>query len=385
MNRTSQTEVETEKKHDRPAGKGPFRLCVIEGDGIGREVIPAALEVLAATGFAFDTLPAEAGWDCFQQHGTALPQETLEAARASDAILFGAVSSPSYPVRGYSSPIVALRRRLDLFANLRPCHSWPIPTSRPGIDLLIVRENSEGLYVRRERSDGETAIAERVITRRGAERVARVACQLAMQRRRRLTIVHKANVLSETCGLFRQAALSVAAGYPELEVEEVLVDTMAMRLVTTPERFDVIVTTNLFGDILSDEAAGLVGGLGLAPSANIGALAEPGTHALFEPVHGSAPDIAGQGIANPLAAILAVAMLLDHAATLDTGRAGPSQERQRGDRIRQAVEQVLIAGPHTPDLGGSATTAQVTEAVKVQIANSKSQVANRGNQQIGKS
>ena len=251
-----------------------FRLCVIEGDGIGGEVIPAAVEVLAETGFPFEAIHAQAGGDCFTKTGSALPAETLESARRCDGILFGAVSSPSRKVEGYSSPILGLRQQLDLFANLRPCRSWPISTSRPGIDLLIVRENSEGLYVRRERSDGQRAVAERVITRRGAERIARVACELAAQRRRRLTIVHKANVLPETCGLFRQAALDVAAGYPSLTVEDVLVDTMAMRLVTAPEQYDVIVTSNLFGDILSDEAAGLVGGLGLAPSANTRAPAE---------------------------------------------------------------------------------------------------------------
>jgi homoisocitrate dehydrogenase len=323
-----------------------IRVCVIEGDGIGHEVIPAALEVLKAVGLDLEAVPADAGWDCFQRAGTALPAQTLEMARSCDAILFGAVSSPSRRVEGYSSPIVQLRRDLDMFANLRPSHSWPILSSRPNIDLMIVRENSEGLYVRRERSDGQTAIAERVITRRGSERIVRVACELAMQRRRRLTIVHKANVLPETCGLFREVALEVVRAYPDLVVEEVLIDTMALRLVTTPERFDVVVTTNLFGDILSDEAAGLVGGLGLAPSANVGA------HALFEPVHGSAPDIAGRGIANPVAAILAAAMLLDHFG-----------QAEKGERVRRAVEQILSSGPHTPDLGGSATTLQVTDAV----------------------
>jgi homoisocitrate dehydrogenase len=330
------------------------RICVIEGDGIGHEVIPAAVDVLAATGFPFQAIHAQGGWECFQQHGCSLPEETVALAASCDAILFGAVSSPSHKVEGYSSTIIGLRRRLDLFANLRPSHSWPIPTSRPGVDLLIVRENSEGLYVRREHSDGETATAERVITRRGAARIAHIACELAVRRRKKLTIVHKANVLSETCGLFRRVALDVAAGYP-LQVDELLVDSMAMRLVTDPETFDVIVTTNLFGDILSDEAAGLVGGLGLAPSANIG---ERG--ALFEPVHGSAPDIAGKGIANPLAAILAVAMLLDFL-----------REERHAGCVRRAVEHVLINGPHTPDLGGSATTAELTRAVQRQIERSE--------------
>ena len=331
----------------RSGHMGVLRLCVIEGDGIGHEVVPAAIEVLQATGLPFSVHHAEGGWSCFQQRGTALPLETVEVARASDAVFFGAVASPSHRVEGYSSTIVGLRRALDLYANLRPCHSWPIPSSRPGVDLLVVRENSEGLYVRRERRENDTAVAERVITQRGSARIARIACEWARQRRGKLTIVHKANVLPETCGLFRETALRVASEYPELAVDELLVDTAALRLVTSPEQFDVVVTTNLFGDILSDEAAGLVGGLGLAPSANLG-----DEYALFEPVHGAAPDIAGRGIANPLAAILAMGMLLDHFG-----------ERGRAEAVRQAVAHVLRHGPHTPDLGGKAGTCDLVRAV----------------------
>ncbi|MCU0522482.1 MAG: isocitrate/isopropylmalate dehydrogenase family protein [Anaerolineae bacterium] len=327
-----------------------LKLCVIEGDGIGREVVPAALAVLRATGLNFDAQAALAGWACFEAHGTALPSATLELARQSDAVLFGAVSSPSHRAPGYSSPIVALRQQLDLFANLRPSKAWPIPGSRPDVDLLVVRENTEGLYVRRERREGDQAVAERIISRKGSERVARVACEWAMRRRGHLTIVHKANVLPETCGLFRQVALDVAAGYPSLIVDEMLVDTAALQLVVHPERFDVIVTTNLFGDILSDEAAGLVGGLGLAPSANVGAAQSP---ALFEPVHGSAPDIAGRGIANPIAAFLAVAMLLEHIGDTD-----------RAHSVRSAVAYSIRNGPRTPDLGGSAKTTDITEVVE---------------------
>ena len=325
---------------------GQLRLCVIEGDGIGHEVVPAAIEVLRATGLPFLAQHAEGGWDCFRQCGTALPHETVEVAKACDAVFFGAVASPSHRVEGYSSTIVGLRRALDLYANLRPCHSWPVATSRPGIDLLIVRENSEGLYVRRERREGDTAVAERLITQRGSARIARVACEWAMRRRRKLTIVHKANILTDTCGLFRETALHVASDFPDLAIDELLVDTAALRLVTSAEQFDVIVTTNLFGDILSDEAAGLVGGLGLAPSANLG-----DESALFEPVHGAAPDIAGQGIANPLAAILAVGMLLDHFG-----------ERARATIVREAVDHVLRHGPHTPDLGGRAGTRDLGRA-----------------------
>ena len=333
-----------------------YRICVIEGDGIGHEVIPAALRVLEATGAALAVAHAEAGWACFQSHGTALPESTVETASESDAVLFGAVSSPSHKVEGYRSPIVALRRRLDLYANLRPAHSWPIPTSRPDVDLLIVRENSEGLYVQHERTEGGTgrgplrAVAERVITEEGSARIAHVACRLAQRRKGRLTVIHKANVLTETDGLFRRTVLSVAETYEGLDVDELLVDAAALRLVTDPERFDVLVCPNMFGDILSDEAAGLVGGLGLAPSANVGASRTP---ALFEPVHGSAPDIAGRGIANPIAAFLAVAMMLEH-----------FDESARADAVRKAVGLVLRQGPHTPDLGGEATTNQITNMVE---------------------
>ncbi len=323
------------------------RVVLIEGDGIGREVVPAAVQVLKATGVALRFVEAEAGWDCFQRTGAALPDETLALVRESDATFFGAVSSPLHRVEGYRSPIVALRRALDLYANLRPVYSMPVSSSRDGVDMLIVRENSEGLYSGRERREGDTVFAERVITRAGSERIARVACEQATRRRKRLTIVHKANVLRESDGLFREAALQVAGEYPELMVDEMLVDAAAMRLVMDPERFDVIVTTNLFGDILSDEAAGLVGGLGLAPSANVGE-----RHGVFEPVHGSAPDIAGKGIANPTAAVLAASMLLEHLGEADAAA-----------RVRQAAIETLRQGPRTPDLGGDAGTEDVARAI----------------------
>lgn len=278
-------------------------ITVIPGDGIGAEVIPVARRVLESLGLPLAFQEADAGFGMFERTGSALPPDTLAMCAASDAVLFGATSSPMTRIPGYSSPILQLRRHFDLFANLRPAVG-------DGIDLLIVRENTEGLYSGRERieDDGATAITERVITARASERIIRAACEQARRRRGKLTLVHKANVLKETCGLFRRVGLDVTGQYPDLAVEEMLVDTAAMRLVQDPARFDVIVTTNLFGDILSDLAAGLAGGLGIAPSANIGA----GRPAVFEPVHGSAPDIAGQGIADPRAAILSAAMLLDH-------------------------------------------------------------------------
>ena len=383
----------------------PLRILTIPGDGIGPEVIAAAIAVLQATGLPLEFTEAEAGWDCFQHTGTALPEATLAAARAADAILFGAVASPSQPVEGYKSPIVGLRRALDLYANIRPtaaARSWepgagntssqPPAAGPQPLNLVIVRENTEGLYAGRERTEdgGDTAIAERVITRRASERIVRVAFELARSRAAargwrlgpentsnqllaassqppKVTLVHKANVLRETCGLFRRVGLAVAAEYPDVQCDELLVDTAALQLVQRPERFDVVVTTNLFGDILSDIACYWGGGMGLATSANIGQ-----RHALFEPVHGAAPDIAGQGIANPLAAIGCAAMLLEGARGWGLGTEGgatptsPALQRRVHDaatRIRSAVRHVLAEGPHTPDLSGNARTEDVTKAV----------------------
>lgn len=332
-----------------------YRICLIEGDGIGREVIPAGRRLLQATGLDWEFVQAEAGWDCFRKHGTALPEATAEAVAGAQATLFGAVSSPSEPTPGYRSPIVALRRRFGLFANLRPIRSLPVSASRQGIDLLIVRENTEGLYSDRERTEGDTAIAERVITRAASERIARAAFELARRRRRRVTVVHKANILRKTCGLFRRAALEVAQDFPDVQVADELVDACAMRLVSNPERYDVIVTTNLFGDILSDVAAALVGGLGVAPSGNLG-----GHIGIFEPVHGSAPDIAGRGIANPTATFLAAAMMLDFLGECDAAAS-----------IREAVDETLRGAELTPDLGGCATTESFTLAVIQNLHGSK--------------
>ncbi len=312
------------------------QLCVIPGDGIGREVIPAAVEVLRAAAPGLETVQAEAGWECFLRRGAAVPPETLDAIRSCGAALFGAVSSPARKVEGYRSAILTLRQALDLYANLRPVRSLPRVSPRAGIDLLVVRENTEGLYVGRERLEdgGDTAIAERVISRRASQRLAERALALMCSLgRRRLTIVHKANVLPLTDGLFRDtvreaAARAVQAGQ-EVEVEELLVDVAALKLAAEPERFDVILTTNLFGDILSDEASAWCGGLGLAPSLNLG----EGV-ALAEPVHGSAPDIAGRGVANPIAAILSAALLARHAWGM----------QDSAQRIELAVERALDGG-----------------------------------------
>ncbi len=348
-----------------------YRIAMIPGDGVGQEVVPAAQAVLEALHLPITFVPLEAGWGTFERTGTALPQSTAAAIRGCDGAIFGATQSPSQKVEGYTSPILALRKQLDLYANLRPIVSMPVPGSRPGIDLLIVRENTECLYVRQERleDDGDTAIAQRVITRRASERIARKAFELARARhnltqRRKdaktqqesdmpprplplVTIVHKANVLSLTDGLFRESCLAVAREYPDVQVEEQLVDSMIYRMILQPERYDVVVAPNLYGDILSDAAAALVGGLGLASSANASA-----NFVLAEPVHGSAPDIAGRGIANPCATILAAAQLLDSLG-----------EDLAAARIRQAVHRTLADGILSADLGGGATTVDVTNAV----------------------
>jgi homoisocitrate dehydrogenase len=335
-------------------------VCLIPGDGVGREVIPAAAEVLAAVLPDVRFVEADAGWACYERCGTALPDATVEAVAAVDGALFGATQSPmsgesqpATPARpAYRSPILALRKHFDLYANLRPTYTL-LPGGRP-VDLLIVRENTEGLYSGRERRDGDTAIAERVITRKASERIARVAFEQARARAVargstcRVTIVHKANVLKVSDGLFRECCFAVAKEYPDVLADEMLVDSAAMWLVKEPGRFDVLVTTNLFGDILSDLAAGLVGGLGVAPSANVGA----GRAAVFEPVHGSAPDIAGKGIANPVGAILSAAMLLEHVG-----------QPEAAQRVQRAVAAKVAAGITTPDLGGSATTREVTTAI----------------------
>jgi len=319
---------------------GALQLCVIEGDGIGREVIPAAIRVLYAVAPDVTIFREAAGWETFEQRGTSLPEATLEQAQRCGAVLFGATQSPAYPVDGYFSPILKLRRTLRAYANLRPTRYLPVPTSRQGIDLLVVRENTEDLYIGHEHTEdeGKTGIAEKVITREATELVARLAYELAVRvGRKKITVVHKANVLPLSDGLFRRVALEVAAYFPDIITDELLVDTAAYWMVKDPTRYDVILTANLYGDILSDMAAAWGGGLGLAPSLSLG-----DGIALAEPVHGSAPDIAGRNLANPTAAILSVALLLRH-----------FWDRQdAATRIENAVWAALDRGHYTADIFG---------------------------------
>jgi homoisocitrate dehydrogenase len=324
-----------------------YTICIIPGDGIGQEVVPMAVRVLEATGLEFAFYPAEAGWETFQKTGNSVPEATLERVMSSHATLAGAFTSPSKKVEGFYGAIRFMRRKLDLFANLRPAKTRPVAGSFQNVDMLMVRENTEGLYVEKERRYGDIAIADAVISGRASERIARVAMEQARKRRNNVAIIHKANVLPVTSGLFLETALEVAKAYPDVHSYDIIVDAAAMKLVRNPEQFDVLVTTNLFGDILSDLMAGLVGGLGIAPSGNIGE-----RYAIFEPVHGSAPDIAGKGIANPTATILTAAMMLEHLG-----------EHATAERIDKAVNLVLANGPHTPDLGGKATTTELTDAV----------------------
>ncbi len=324
-----------------------YTICLIPGDGIGQEVVPQAVRVLEATGLGLEFIQAEAGWETFQKTGTSVPEETLEKVKSSHATLAGAFTSPSKKIEGFYGAIRYMRRKLDLFANLRPAKTRPVAGSFQNVDMLMVRENTEGLYVEKERRYGDVAIADAVISGFASARIAKVALEQARQRRKSLAIIHKANVLPVTSGLFLETALAESKRYPDVQSYDIIVDAAAMKLVRNPEQFDVLVTTNLFGDILSDLMAGLVGGLGIAPSGNIGE-----TYAIFEPVHGSAPDIAGKGIANPTATILTAAMMLEHLGEFDTAA-----------RIDKAVNTVLANGPHTPDLGGQASTKELTDAV----------------------
>ena len=330
-----------------------YRLCVIPGDGIGQEVVPTAVRVLQAVIPDLAIVKAEAGWATFEKYGVSVPDETLQAIRDCGAGLFGAVSSPSRKVAGYRSAILTMRQELDLYANIRPVKSWPNISPKAGLDMIIVRENSEGLYSGRERlmDDGATAVAERVITRRASQRIAQKTLAIMQaQQRRKLTIVHKANVLPVTDGLFRDTVREVFDGQ-DFEIDELLVDVAALKMVAEPERFDVVVTTNLFGDILSDAASHWGGGLGLAPSLNWG-----DGLGLAEPVHGSAPDIAGQGLANPIAAILSGAMLARYVWGLD----------EVAERVTTAVAIALKQFPQwTPQSG---LTQMIEQAVLFALA-----------------
>ena len=322
-----------------------YNIAVIPGDGIGSEVMESTIAVLNNLNLDFNYIYGEAGDACLEKTGYALPEKTIEIVKNADACLFGAAGETAADV------IVKLRQEMKMFANLRPVKSYPNTNSlAENIDFIIVRENTEGLYIAdKEEFTQEGAVARRVITREAEERIIDYAFQYAKDNKKsKVTGVHKANVLKKSDGLFREIFYEVGERYPDIEKEDFYVDATAMYLITQPESFEVIVTTNLFGDILSDEGAGLVGGLGLIPSANIG---DEG--ALFEPVHGSAPDIAGKGIANPIAMMLSAVMMLRYLG-----------ENESAERLENAILKLLTdAKVLTGDLGGSATTSEVTNEI----------------------
>ena len=327
-------------------------IAVIRGDGIGPEIMDATLHVLGALGLGLRYEFVEAGLSAYEKCGELLPQATLDAIARHRVALKSPLTTPVG--EGFSSINVELRRRFDLYANVRPAISFPNTRSRfaENVDLITVRENTEGAYAgegQQVSEDGATATLVQKITRKGSERIVRYAFDLAVRTgRKKVTIVHKANILKSTSGLFLKVAREVAAQYPQIQCNELIVDNCCMQLVMKPEQFDVICTTNLFGDIISDLCAGLVGGLGLAPGANIGADA-----AIFEAVHGSAPDIAGKGIANPCALLLGAAQMLDHLG-----------QPEKAARLRNAIRATLAAGDRlTPDLGGNGTTQTFADAI----------------------
>jgi isocitrate dehydrogenase (NAD+) len=331
-------------------------IAVIKGDGIGPEIMDATLHVLEALGCGLDYEFVDAGMTALDREGALLPQATLDAIGRHKVALKGPLTTPIGD--GFSSINVELRKRFDLYANVRPAITFPGTKARyENIDVITVRENTEGAYGAEGQvlsPDGQSAQSLIRVTRRGSERIVRYAFELARRTgRKKVTVVHKANIMKTTSGLFLNVARDVAKDYPEIACNEMIVDNTCMQLVMNPHQFDVIATTNLFGDIISDLCAGLVGGLGLAPGANIGAEA-----AIFEAVHGSAPDIAGKGLANPCALLLAAAMMLDHVGM-------PSH----GQRLRAAIRSTLSDKDRvTPDLGGTGSTMDFARALAAHVS-----------------
>lgn len=317
-----------------------MKVVIAPGDGIGPEVIAPAVEILQIFHPEWEYNQVYLGYECWKRTGDPLSQTTRATLRNADLILFGAITTPPDPA--YQSVILTIRKELDLYANLRPVFG-------PGFDILIVRENTEGLYSGIEWQEKDRACTLRVVSESGSRRIARFASSCARRRRRHLTIGNKSNILKSD-SYFLQICMEEAekAG---ISVDRKYIDSLVLDVLQHPDRYDVIVTTNIFGDILSDAAAYLEGGLGMLPSANIGT-----DHALFEPVHGSAPDIAGKGIANPIAAIRCISLLLKY-----------TQERDRARMVETAIQTVLERGVKTPDLGGNATTKEFGEAVAREV------------------
>ncbi|MCF4008111.1 isocitrate dehydrogenase [Rheinheimera sp. UJ63] len=326
-------------------------ITVIKGDGIGPSIVEAAIQVLEKAGCDFDYEYVDAGLTALEKTGELLPQATLDAILKNKITLKGPLTTPVG--EGFTSINVTLRKKFNLYANVRPVISFKGTKARyENIDIITIRENTEGMYSGHGQTvseDGQTAQASSIVTKEGARRIAEFAFETARrENRKKVTIVHKANILKSTSGLFLKTAREVAQSYPDIEVQEMIVDNTCMQLVMNPQQFDVIVTTNLFGDILSDLCAGLVGGLGMAPGANIGK-----DCAIFEAVHGSAPDIAGKNLANPSSVILASIQMLEYLGMKD-----------KADKILAALTDVIASGDRTTrDLGGSFGTTDFTAAL----------------------
>ncbi len=348
-----------------------YRLGVLAGDGIGPEIIEATLRVLEAVQqrdrrLGFEWVPLTIGWEAIRTAGSAIPDTTIEALEKCDAWIMGPHDSASYPAaeKEKLNPSGRLRHHFDLYANIRPARAYPgLPALSPRMDLVIVRENTEGFYTDRNMAWGigevlptpDVALTLGKITRHASERIARTAFSLARQRRKQIAIVHKLNVIRKAYGLFLETCREVGREYPDVAVEDYHIDAMAAHLVRRGADFDVVLTTNMFGDILSDLTGELSGSLGMAPSINAGT-----GRAMAQAAHGSAPDIAGKGIANPVGLILSAAMLL----TWLSGERKDPAAGEAGHAIERAVAEVLQAGPRTRDLGGSAGTKEFTTAIE---------------------
>jgi len=334
-----------------------YNIAVLKGDGIGPEVTDSAIKVLEAvqdtSNLKLHFLYGEAGYHCIDEYGTNLPEETVNLLNQTDACLKGPMTTPEEPGAPVSAA-VKIRKKFNLYANVRPCRSYPnVEALRPDIDLVVVRENTEGMYSGVEYTVSRgVAVAMRIITQKASSLVAEYAFKLAEKRRKHLTYVHKANILRVTDGIFNNAVKDAAKNHPDVIVDDVHIDAMAMHLVKKPETYDVIVTTNLFGDVISDEAAQVTGSLGLAAGANIG-----DAYGMFEPVHGSAPKYTGQNRVNPTATIMAVQMMLDYLG-----------EKEAAAKIEKAVMKVLKEGKvRTKDLGGSSTTSEMSDAIASKV------------------
>ncbi|ARS64169.1 3-isopropylmalate dehydrogenase [Candidatus Nitrosomarinus catalina] len=332
-----------------------YKISLITGDGIGPELSDSAISVLNTIqekyGIEFEITKLIAGDKALEQTGKALPDDVVETIKNSDVCLKAPVGESAADV------IVVLRRMLDLYANIRPSKSYPhMPALRDDIDMVIVRENTEDLYTGKEFSLGDSAVALRIISEAASKRIAKYAFETAKQRNsmKKVTCVHKSNVMRVTDGLFAKACVEVSKDYPEIKFEEMYVDACAMNLIRQPEKFDVVVTTNLFGDILSDESSQVVGGLGMAPAANLG-----DSFALFEPVHGAAFDIAGQNIANPSSFLLSIKMMLDWLGA----KHNDQKCFEMAKKLESTIFDLVKSGIKTKDIGGDKTTTEFTKQI----------------------